>query len=274
MRFFVQSSLLSFVAAIALSFELPAEAQPIRELRRNTALSTQQTIQVPEGRMVAIDFSQTGEVVTFVALGDPSQFVFSGDVPLDSGGASTIFLRRIQPLDFPGATSAPTTNLTVKTLAPDGSQRLYAFDVRAGSASGSGIQIVGDPLPADDPAAGVRGATGTLHDIALGLQLASDRGLIPPEDLETRQRIREYISLVRQQVPTAQAAERAGVPLPVLEELTAIARSYYRESSRPPVSNAGAREPDSSPSREDSEFLIEGFEYFLFPAPASEEVPF
>jgi hypothetical protein len=73
-------------------------------------------VQVAPGRATPISFSQTDETITYILLADTSRLVHSTDAELETGRAKTVFLRVIQPLRFPGATTTPVTNLMVQTV--------------------------------------------------------------------------------------------------------------------------------------------------------------
>lgn len=111
-----------------------------------TATTNQQqtmTVKVWAGRATAIDFSAVHQRITSVVLGDPSRLVYTADAPIESGQASTLFLKQIQPLKFPGATTATLTNLLIKTIDAQGKQQLHSFNVMAahGSPEYSNVQV-------------------------------------------------------------------------------------------------------------------------------------
>lgn len=118
---------------LALSFTL---FQPIsvvaQEIIRVSPKTTNQqpvTVKVLSGRATAIDFSSTKQRITSVVLADSSRLVYNADAPIESGQATTLFLKQIQPLKFPGATTANVTNLFIKTVDSQGRQKLYVFNV-------------------------------------------------------------------------------------------------------------------------------------------------
>ena len=85
-------------------------------------------IEVWNGRATAVDFSGVNERITQIFLADPTHFTYATDTPLDSGQATTVFLRKIQPLKFPNLTTTNITNLFVKTRTSDGKVHLYTFN--------------------------------------------------------------------------------------------------------------------------------------------------
>jgi len=83
------------------------------------------------------------KTIAYILLADASRVVYSTDVELETGRAKTGFLRVIQPLRFPGATTAPVTNLMVQTVDARGQNRLYTFDiVHSSNPRYVGVQIL------------------------------------------------------------------------------------------------------------------------------------
>lgn len=99
-------------------------------------------LEVPPGYGLTINFIDTGETVKQAWIGDPSRFVFSSNGNLcpqglqDSNctntGATVIFLRQIEPVDFPGLVSSADggTQLTLITEGTEG-QKQYSFGLSA-----------------------------------------------------------------------------------------------------------------------------------------------
>lgn len=104
----MQRVFLSTVLGVVLlsSLSLPAIATPTYQtVSRDTATQSEVDVQVEQGRSTAIDFSQTNERIIYVLLADPSRVVYTANAPIEAGQASTLFLRPIDPLEFPGATN-------------------------------------------------------------------------------------------------------------------------------------------------------------------------
>jgi hypothetical protein len=137
---------------LALSFALlhpgAGKAQDLIRISPKPTASQQQTVivKVWPGRATAIDFTPVNQRLTSVVLADPSRLVYNADAPIESGQATTLFLKQIQPLKFPGATTAKLTNLFIKTVDAQGKQHLQVFNVVAahGSPEYSGVQLSGD----------------------------------------------------------------------------------------------------------------------------------
>lgn len=105
-----------------------AQAHP-RPSRTVSPIPHAIAIKVWAGRITAIDFSPTNERITSVVLADPSRLVYTLDTPIASGQASTLFLRQIELLKFPGITYSKQTNLLVKTIDSQGKSQLHSFEI-------------------------------------------------------------------------------------------------------------------------------------------------
>ncbi len=96
------------------------------------------------GRHSLIEF-RNGETIQYISLADVHQIVFSTDLPIDSGQASVIVLRTIEPLRWSGVVETPSigtvredypnetvypTNLVVVTSTPTWEKRTYIFDLK------------------------------------------------------------------------------------------------------------------------------------------------
>ncbi|MFN6456107.1 MAG: hypothetical protein RM022_028470 [Nostoc sp. EfeVER01] len=106
-----------------------AQTPAYRLIERDMATSNRIQVQVTPGRATPINFTQTDEAIAYILVADPSRLVYTTDTDLKSGRATTIFLRAIQPLKFPGATTTAITNLLVQTVDKTGQKRLYNFDI-------------------------------------------------------------------------------------------------------------------------------------------------
>lgn len=123
------------LAIVYLAVPVQAQQPAILEVSTNDSrgLSGKAiNVKVWAGRATAIDLSGVNERITQVFLADPSRFTYATDTPLESGKATTIFLRQIQPLKFPQLTTATVTNLFVKTTTAKGTTRLYTFNLQPG----------------------------------------------------------------------------------------------------------------------------------------------
>jgi hypothetical protein len=123
----VSTALLIGLVSPVLPVQAQTSAYQVVDRARATTSAVQ--VQVAPGRATSISFSQTDETIAYILLADASRVVYSTDTELETGRAKTVFLRVIEPLRFPGATTAPVTNLMVQTVDSRGQNRLYTFDI-------------------------------------------------------------------------------------------------------------------------------------------------
>jgi hypothetical protein len=193
---------------------------------RDIAINSAIDILVYPGRASAIDFSSTDEALAYVLIADPSKVVFSTDAQLASGQAKTVFLRPIQALNFPGATTATITNLSIKTVDSKGKQRLYNFNIVPTNKEPEHLGIRIAPVtPRMSPTVNVdRGRAPTASDVEKGLLIAIQKGYTAANDPVVYS-VRQFLALVRNQnLSAVDAAARTGVDLSVIVELSRIAR--------------------------------------------------
>jgi hypothetical protein len=139
---------------------------------------------------------------------------------LKTNQARTIFVQPIQPLQFPGATTANITNLFVKTRSPEGIERLYTFNVvhRDGQPTNNGIAI-STVVPGQEPSVTLAdNRTAAIGDIERGLDIAILRGYTPPNDPVVF-KVREFIALARNGTAIAKAAEKTNLSMSVVISL-------------------------------------------------------
>ena len=179
-------------------------------------------IKVWTGRATAIDFSGVNERITQIFLADPTHFTYATDVPLDSGQATTVFLRKIQPLKFPNLTTTDITNLFIKTKTSDGKSHLYTFNLKKSNSSPgySGLKISNQNPNPDriEPTIKVGSfRRATINDIERGLVSAIRKGYTPPSDPVVI-KIREFIALARNTSDKSlvEIAQNTKVSLPLL----------------------------------------------------------
>ncbi|NJL39950.1 MAG: hypothetical protein HC899_26750, partial [Leptolyngbyaceae cyanobacterium SM1_4_3] len=164
-----------------------------------------------------ISFSQTDETITYILLADASRLVYSTDAELETGRAKTVFLRVIEPLRFPGATTASVTNLMVQTVDAAGQNRLYTFDiVHSSNPRYVGVQI----LPAIARSQPVSVVSNLMPDnIQTGLNIAITRGYTAIDDPVVT-KVQHLLELMQaENMTVSEAAYSVGIPLEVLIEL-------------------------------------------------------
>lgn len=224
------SAALPEVPIPAASQAIPATSIVSQERARQYA----SPVRLFPGRSSVIDFSSTGEVITYVQLSDLSRIVYNTNAPIDSGAARTIILRPIQALHIEGTYTAAVPNLVVTTVDGAGNTYTYLFDLYR-SAEGfpeqsesSGITIA----PASEVRATRLENTGTarpnvlsteageatLSDIERGLAIAIESDYTPPDDPVVLA-VREAIALARNGTPLRNAARQLQLDLAVLTSL-------------------------------------------------------
>lgn len=157
-----------------------------------------------------------------MVLGDPSRLVYTADAPLESGQASTLFLKQIQPLRFPGATTATLTNLLIKTIDSQGRQQLHSFNVVAahGSPEYSNVQVSRTAAKTNSIAPTLS-TPALLERVEAGIQVTIARGLAKADD-PLFDRVRQFLKDVRGGDSMQVAANRAGISLALLQKLSRL----------------------------------------------------
>jgi hypothetical protein len=225
-RFLALTSVGASLLIALASPVLPAQAQTsaYQVVDRNRAITNAVQVQVAPGRATSISFSQTDETITYILLADASRLVYSTDAELETGRAKTVFLRVIQPLRFPGATTTLVTNLMVQTVDATGQNRLYTFDiVHSNNPRYVGVQIL--PAIATPQISPVVGNLNLTPDrIQTGLSIAIMRGYTLLDD-PVVVKVRQLLELMRtENMTVSEAAYSVRVPLDVLASLTRLVR--------------------------------------------------
>ena len=213
----VGAALLIALASPVLPVQAQTSAYQVVDRTRATTSSVQ--VQVAPGRATPISFSQTDETITYILLADASRLVYSTDAELETGRAKTVFLRVIQPLRFPGATTTPVTNLMVQTVDSRGQNRLYTFDIfHSNHPRYVGVQIL-PAIARSQPSPVVNNLNITPDRIQTGLSIAIMRGYTSIDD-PVFAKVQRLLELMRtENMAVSEAAYSVGVPLTVIEEL-------------------------------------------------------
>lgn len=214
-----------------------AQTSALRIVQRDAATNTTTNLQVWAGRASVIDFTQTGEVVTYIRLADPSKVVFNTDAELKTNQARMIFVQPIQPLRFPGATTTPITNLFIKTLDRQGVERLYTFNIvhRSGRPTNNGISISSttpNPPNRQQNLPVATAPTLSLADIERGLEVAIRRGYTSAND-PVVSKVREFLALTRNGTNITRATERTNLSISVVISLAKLGQSEIPLSTQP-----------------------------------------
>jgi hypothetical protein len=230
-----------------------AQTKSMQTISKSDAVEDPIRLNLYPGRATAIDLSQTKEIIISVLLADQSNITYTSDYPIESGRSKTLFLRRIQDLDFPGATEATVTNLWVKTRSPDGTEHLYSFDLflaSGGVGMANGVQILPEKTGqsvssgdrnnslsslSDNTLIVSNGRRATISDIEEGLQIAIRRGYTPADDPIVL-KIEEILLEVRNSSQSLdEAAQQRQVDVLVLSKLAEIALDNYSSTSPTPL---------------------------------------
>jgi hypothetical protein len=199
------------------------DAATYQTIGRETAIAGSVKLQVAPGRMTTIQF-QSDEIITAVIIADPSRMVYTASAELGSPQAKSLFLKRIEQLDFPGATTTWVTNLMVQTVDPAGQQRLYNFDITPVSEAPRFVGVTIVPAIAGQQTLQMaNNRTASIRDIEEGLQIAIRKGYTTEADPIVAG-VQQVVAIVRSEnVSLTDAALRANVPLAIVAELAAIA---------------------------------------------------
>ncbi|MBE9179399.1 hypothetical protein IQ268_12585 [Oculatella sp. LEGE 06141] len=212
------------IGLVSPGLSVQAQTSAYQVVDRNRATTSAVQVQVAPGRATSVSFSQTDETIAYILLADASQVVYSTDAELETRRAKTIFLRVIQPLRFPGATTTPVTNLMVQTVDARGQNRLYTFDIiHSSNPRYVGVQIL--PAIARSQAYPTVGNLNlTLDNIQTGLSIAILRGYTSIDDPVVA-KVRQLLELMRtENMTVSEAAHSVEVPLEVLASLARLVR--------------------------------------------------
>lgn len=225
-----QTSPLLLALSVVLLQPIVVTAQELIRVSPTATINQQQTITVKvwAGRATAIDFSAIHQRITSVVLGDPSRLVYTADAPLESGQASTLFLKQIQPLKFHGATTANLTNLLIKTINAQGRQQLHSFNVVAahGSPEYSNVQVSRTAAKTNSIAPTLS-TPELLERVEAGIQVAIARRYATKDD-SLFERVRQFTADARSGTPVAIAAKRANVSSALLLKLSQLGLQAIR----------------------------------------------
>jgi hypothetical protein len=221
------------------------DAATYQTIGRDTAIAGSVKLQVAPGRMTTIQF-QSDEIMTAVVIADPSRMVYTTSAELGSPQAKSLFLRRIEQIDFPGATTTWVTNLMVQTVDPAGQQRLYNFDITPVSEAPRFVGVTIVPAIAGQQTLRIaNNRTASIRDIEEGLQVAIRKGYTTESDPIVAG-VRQVVAIARSEnVTLADAVLRANVPLAIVSELAAIA---WEQRSLPVTAPSNTTVSEGSPT--------------------------
>ncbi|MDZ7965849.1 MAG: hypothetical protein RM368_12875 [Nostoc sp. DedSLP03] len=125
----------AIVTTLLIATASSVSAMPIRTVYENDAKESAIELKVWKGYGLTINLIPTGETIKQVWIGDPSRFAFTsngglcpssgGDSECAGGKATVIFLRQIDPINFPVTSSSNgSTQITVLT-----NEKQYQFKI-------------------------------------------------------------------------------------------------------------------------------------------------
>ena len=239
----------------------------IESLTAPKALAETTEIVLVPGRQSVIEF-RNGETIQFISLADVHQIVFSTDLPIDTGLASLIVLKTIEPLRLKGVVETPSirsvrkedypyetiypTNLVVVTSNQNNEKRTYTFDLTISLTRNpqisNGIAIVPEVLPPTEELLTLAdGRQASLQDIRRGYVEALKGKYTTYKDPVVA-KIQKFLNLARQDVPFLEASKRAELPFVVVEALAKMGLQSSTEKMLPLPSSNDSTTGDRRPS--------------------------
>lgn len=173
------------------------------------------TIELYPGYPHVLNFSPLNDPIAKVWLSDPSRIVVDFDRRIEDN-PNFILLREIEDLDFPGLTRAQTVLLSVVTSGG----AYYQFEVLFRIGKPDVTQTVLFPESRGTPLiqlSNLRQAR--IEHVQRGLEIQAAQ---VPLDPELRSRVANFVSLVNQGSPLAEASRSAGVSLGFITRLAEI----------------------------------------------------
>lgn len=175
------------------------------------------------GKIISLDFSESGEYITFIASSDRSQFVHNTDLPVNSGEAQSVYLLPIKELNFEGAYQTSHPNIIVKTINSSGQSKQYNFLVNfsSGIMTSAGIKIVNSTKKDSLDSNKIRVSAGQTIDadaIERGLRIAIVKQFIKTEDSVVN-KVRNFVFMLRNGNTVNDAITYTGVNPSVVESL-------------------------------------------------------
>ena len=210
-----------------------------------------QSVYVRPG-VTALNFAPSGETIQHLEVSNPEKVSINFDADIDSGTATMVFLRPLTGITIENLPSAPTTQLMVTTVTPGGERKLYPFTL-VYSPNGKNCNIwsvhaetPGLPLIELPDRRRVK-----VEFVTMGLEMAARDGSMPYGN-ELRQRVKNFVGMVRNGETVVNSAAAAGISVSAIQELARKGYEAYR---------AGELSPSPVSANPDSEYG------FAFPDP-------
>ena len=178
-------------------------------------------ITIIPGQISAIHFNN-GEKISHLHLSARDKIVYSVNAPTDSGAAQSIFLKAIEPLEFPGEIASSRPNLFVITIDAQGQQTQYEFVIDNGQQqSENQLNIVSPQVTPPQPPTTIKTELGeaNLDDIRTGLKHKLSRGEFSAADILALN-VAEAIAIsLNEEKSLLTVARELEIPLALLSEL-------------------------------------------------------
>lgn len=183
------------------------------------------TLKVWAGAGLNLNFVATGEYITKVWLDDPSRLTVDFDLPIDSGQAQIIHLRRIQGLKFDHLPSTTATLLTVVTQGEQGTKKLYQFELGYGSGQPEYIAVNINPdirPQLREAEAQQQAQLAQIERLERGLALAVAANQSADNE-KVFSRVETMLSLMKAGMSATESAQRVNLSLSVIRQLEQLA---------------------------------------------------
>ena len=178
-------------------------------------------ITIIPGQISAIHFNN-GEKISHLHLSARDKIVYSVNAPTDSGAAQSIFLKAIEPLEFPGEIASSRPNLFVITIDAQGQQTQYEFVIDNGQQqSENQLNIVSPQVTPPQLPTTIKTELGeaNLDDIRTGLKHKLSRGEFSAADILALN-VAEAIAIsLNEEKSLLTVARELEIPLALLSEL-------------------------------------------------------
>ena len=183
------------------------------------------SLKVWAGAGLNLNFVATGEYIYKVWIDDPSRITLDFDLPIDSGQAQIIHLRRIHGLEFENLPATASTILTVVAQSREGEKKLYQFQIGYGSGKPSYVcvNINPDPRPQlRQVQAQWRFQQKQISRLEQGLAYALAHNQ-STENEQVFSRVETMLSFMRSGMSAESAAKRVNLSLSVIRQLEQLA---------------------------------------------------
>ena len=225
--------LASSIVALFFGLSAPAIAQTTKTLTVENLNGDVIPAQVSAGYALNINFMDTDEVITFVALSNPALYALNSDVPLcnsgqncQNGEAQLLYLRQLSGLKHSNlpATTNGQSYLTVKTVdrkTKDKNLYVFLLSPTKGQTQYHTLNFVSSAPVTSNPVIPQQVLPPNTLDllaVSEGLALAQSQGKLP-NNPELWTRIRSFIALVKDGKPYVVAIEEAKVSPSLIRQL-------------------------------------------------------